>query len=354
MDWFAERLLRWAKVHGRKNLPWQQDSTPYHVWVSEIMLQQTQVKSVINYYERFIKRFPTLSDLANASEHEVLQQWSGLGYYRRARNLHKCAQTIRDEHHGKFPDSLEILKKLPGIGASTAGAILSLGFNSRGTIMDGNVRRVLARIHGITEPVNQSSTERKLWDLAQSHTPHSRHAEYAQAIMDFGATWCTKHDPMCSECTMQTECIAFRIKKVQDLPFSLKRSRPREENLDLLLITDSLGFVLLEQRPPEGLWSSLWLPPHKSKKTPIESLLQGFGLPYNDQIVSRELEKFEHTLSHIKFTVSADVLKLGVKHTELAPNPRIRWCNADNIQDLAVPALTNKLIAAVNSKANLS
>jgi A/G-specific adenine glycosylase len=207
---FSEQILAWFKIHGRKHLPWQLGRTSYRVWVSEIMLQQTQVATVVPYYERFMARFPNVESLACASQDEVLQLWTGLGYYARGRNLHKCAQMIAEEHHGIFPNSVDDLEQLPGIGRSTAGAIISLALNQRATILDGNVKRVLARFHAIEGWPAKTAVSKKLWQVAFEHTPDKDFADYTQAMMDLGATICTRSKPKCSDCPLQLDCSGFR------------------------------------------------------------------------------------------------------------------------------------------------
>src|SRR3990167_8286209 len=197
---FQQLLCQWFDTHGRKNLPWQKNKTPYRVWLSEIMLQQTQVSTAIPYFQRFLTRFPTIKSLANASEDEVLHLWTGLGYYSRARNLYHAAKLVVEKHHGKFPDQLEELEKLPGIGRSTAGAILSIAFEKKATILDGNVKRVLTRLYGITEWVGEKKIIEALWKLAEKYTPAFRCADYTQAIMDLGATLCIRGKPACEKC----------------------------------------------------------------------------------------------------------------------------------------------------------
>ncbi len=218
MDTFAERLLTWYEKHGRHDLPWQRDATPYHVWVSEIMLQQTQVATVIPYYERFVERFPDVRSLADAAIDEVLHHWSGLGYYARARNLHKAARTVCDEFGGQFPPVLEELESLPGVGRSTAGAILSSALGGRAPILDGNVKRVLARYHAIGGWPGRSAVMKTLWEHAEAHTPHERVAEYTQAIMDLGATLCTRSRPACDDCPQRSDCQARALGRQADFP----------------------------------------------------------------------------------------------------------------------------------------
>ena len=255
---FASRLLRWFDEHGRHDLPWQVDVTPYRIWVSEIMLQQTQVRTVIPYFEHFMTRFPSAEALADAPLDEVLHLWSGLGYYARARNLHRAAVRIRDEHGGRLPVSLDALLELPGIGRSTAGAILALAHGLRHPILDGNVKRVLCRHRGITEWPGRGPTLAALWSMAESLTPAARVAAYTQAIMDLGATLCRRTKPACERCPVAGDCVARREGRQDDLPAPRpRRSRPLRKTR-MFLVRDAEGRVLLERRPAEGLWGGLW------------------------------------------------------------------------------------------------
>ncbi len=255
----APRLLPWFRRHGRKDLPWQRDPTPYRVWVSEIMLQQTQVGTVIPYYERFMARFPDVATLAAAPVDEVLHLWSGLGYYARARNLHRAAGQLVAVHGGRFPPDFEAVHALPGVGRSTAGAILALAHGERHAILDGNVRRVLARCFGVDGWPGLPAVEAALWRLAEACTPAAEVAAYTQAIMDLGATLCTRSRPACGLCPLQEGCVARAEGRQAALP--APRPRPRErrrERRHVLVVIRGDASVLLEQRPPEGLWGGLW------------------------------------------------------------------------------------------------
>ena len=255
---FSEQLLRWFDHHGRTNLPWQHDPTPYRVWVSEIMLQQTQVVSVIAYFTRFMLRFPDVRALAAASLDEVLHLWTGLGYYARARNLHRAAQIICDQHQGEFPSSLAAVEALPGIGKSTAGAILALAFNQRQPILDGNVKRVLTRYFAVEGWSGLTAVEKQLWSLADQLTPSARVAPYTQAIMDLGATVCTPKNPACDDCPASSKCQALAQKEVARYPYPKPRKTLPVRQCAMLMITNAVGEVLLEQRPPAGIWGGLW------------------------------------------------------------------------------------------------
>jgi A/G-specific adenine glycosylase len=255
---FAPTLIDWHRHHGRHDLPWQRHKTPYRVWVSEIMLQQTQVATVIGYYGRFMQRFPEVAALAAAPIDEVLHLWSGLGYYSRARNLHRTAQIVVSEHRGEFPGEVQALARLPGIGRSTAAAIVSIAFNRRATILDGNVKRVLARYFAIAGAPTERQVEQALWQYAQSCTPDSQAAVYTQAIMDFGATLCTRREPLCMHCPLQSGCAAFASGRVQELPTPRARANRPTRQVVMLLATNAAGQVLLHRRPPSGIWGGLW------------------------------------------------------------------------------------------------
>ncbi|MCC7490527.1 MAG: A/G-specific adenine glycosylase [Gammaproteobacteria bacterium] len=258
MTGIAPALLAWWDTHGRKDLPWQRNPTPYRVWVSEIMLQQTQVATVERYYERFMAAFPESRALADASEDAVLHAWSGLGYYGRARQLQLAARRVRDEHGGELPMELEALLALPGIGRSTAGAILALAGGQRQPILDGNVKRVLTRLHRIGEPPVTRAVLARLWNIAERETPTDRPGAYAQAIMDLGATLCTRRRPACDRCPLASRCIARRDGIAESLPAAKpRRVRPQRASV-VMLVRLGGARVLLEKRPAAGLWGGLW------------------------------------------------------------------------------------------------
>jgi len=258
---FAERLLRWFDQHGRSGLPWQSPRSPYRVWLSEIMLQQTQVVSVIRYFNAFVARFPDVETLAAADIEEVMRYWAGLGYYARARNLHAAAQRVMQEHAGEFPQSVELLAALPGIGRSTAGAIAAQAYGQRAAILDANVKRVLSRWAGIAGDPASSAVAAKLWQQSEALLPHARLPDYTQALMDLGATLCTARQPSCAQCPLAQDCIALRDSRVAELPGKKpKRLRPARK-APLILASNSAGEILLKLRPPAGIWGALWCPP---------------------------------------------------------------------------------------------
>lgn len=258
---FADRVLAWFDAHGRKDLPWQQAVIPYRVWVSEVMLQQTQVATVIPYFERFVRRFPDPIALADASLDEVLHFWSGLGYYSRARHLHQAAQIVRDEHGGHLPEEIEAVCGLPGVGRSTAGAILSLSLGKPHPILDGNVKRVLARVYAVSGWPGSVGVQRRLWELAEVLTPAMRVGAYNQGMMDLGATVCTRARPACGDCPLCDLCQA----RCSGDPEAFPSSRPRKalplRRTRVLMLRDPSGAVLLQRRPPAGIWGGLWVLP---------------------------------------------------------------------------------------------
>ena len=343
-DWFSNRLLSWAKRHGRKDLPWQRNRSPYRSWIAEIMLQQTQVVTVIDFYNRFLDRFPSVKALAEASQDEVLAHWSGLGYYRRAKHLHQAARLIVEKHYGEVPNSLESLQALPGIGRSTAGAILAGGFDKRGIILDGNVKRVLARFHAIKGDPSQASVSKKLWQLAESHTPRLNCAEYTQAIMDLGATLCTRQKPDCNRCPVQTYCIAHQENQISLYPEQSKRTKLRDENLRLLVIIDPAERVLLQRQPEDGVWGSLWLPPALDKEETVKEALHRLNLDDDLPKDTHKLNPFVHTLTHIRFHVDASVFFTNSTQHESQESAEFIWHPFHDTSSIGIARITSKLL----------
>ncbi len=313
---FSPELLSWFDQHGRKDLPWQTAENQadtlstgvnvYYTWLSEIMLQQTQVATVIDYFNRFIHHFPTIASLASASEDAVLEQWSGLGYYARARNLHKSAQIIIDTYQGIFPDSFDDIVNLPGIGRSTAGAILSIGFNQSHAILDGNVKRVLARYHQVQGHYGQSKTVNKLWELAELHTPNNRNNHYTQAIMDLGATVCTRNNPNCKSCPISTQCLS-NINQTQSAYPNSKPKKIKPTRSIAMLIFIHNNQVYLEKRPDSGIWGGLWsfIECQNSNKV-IQQSIKKFGQPCAK---TKNLDKFKHTFTHYHLHIHPIVIE---------------------------------------------
>ena len=298
---FADTLLQWFDDYGRHDLPWQHEKSPYRVWVSEIMLQQTQVKTVIPYYQRFMERFPQIEDLAIANQDEVLTYWAGLGYYARGRNLHKAAQIIVEQHSGSFPESFEAVLALPGIGRSTAGAILSIAVGQRYPILDGNVKRVLARFDGVRSWPGERKTESQLWQRADALTPEHRFGDYTQAIMDLGATVCTRSKPQCQTCPLQRDCVAFQTESVGQLPVKKPKKEKPTRQAYLLILRNSQGQVWLEKRPPNGIWGGLWsFPQLQTWQECLTKVESHFSNPPS----LLKWEEFRHTFSHYHLLIT--------------------------------------------------
>ncbi|MDE2234311.1 MAG: A/G-specific adenine glycosylase [Gammaproteobacteria bacterium] len=346
----AKRLLRWHRGHGRHDLPWQQRRTPYRVWISEIMLQQTRVSSVIPYYQRFLTRFPDVESLAAADPDEVLHLWSGLGYYARARNLQRTAQRIRDQHAGVFPRDIALLAALPGIGRSTAAAILALAFGERHAILDGNVKRVLARVHAVRGWAGSAAVSKKLWALAERHTPAKNLASYTQAIMDLGATVCTRLRPQCPACPLAAICIARRRGMVSRFPAPRPRKNLPLRQARLLLITCKHR-VLLEKRPPAGVWGGLWgfpeLPADRDATDWCRMHLQ----------VSPQMQSawpvLRHSFTH--FHLDIQPLRLEVPEPACIEDNAARvWYDFNSPARIGLAAPVKKLLAALHKQAGES
>ncbi|WP_028238310.1 A/G-specific adenine glycosylase [Stutzerimonas azotifigens] len=297
---FGQAVLQWYDRHGRKDLPWQQDITPYRVWVSEIMLQQTQVATVLGYFDRFMAALPTVQALAAASEDEVLHLWTGLGYYSRARNLQCTAKLVVEQHGGEFPRDVEALAELPGIGRSTAGAIASLSMGLRAPILDGNVKRVLARYVAQEGYPGEPKVARQLWETAERLTPQQRVNHYTQAMMDLGATLCTRSKPTCLLCPLQQGCRAHQLGREGAFPAPKPRKAlPRKRTL-MPLLTNRDGAVLLYRRPSTGLWGGLWSLPELDDLTGLDPLAARHALRLGER---RELPALTHTFSHFQLAI---------------------------------------------------
>lgn len=319
------RLLAWYDRHGRKNLPWQRARDPYRIWVSEIMLQQTQVSTVIPYYERFLKRFPTVAALARARLDTVLHHWTGLGYYARARNLKQAAAIVVREHAGKFPRDIDAVARLPGIGRSTAGAILAFAFGQRHPILDGNVKRVLTRLHAIDTPINRRETENRLWELAERYTPTTRVADFTQAIMDLGATLCRPRRPECARCPLAHDCRARAGGDPARYPVRAARRTLPVKHTAMLMIRDARGRVLLARRPPAGLWGGLWGFPECESATQARRYCRDvLGL---DVATGRPWPELEHGFSHFRLRIAPIPARLTGSASAVMENTPTVWYN---------------------------
>jgi A/G-specific adenine glycosylase len=340
----SQAVLTWFDQHGRHDLPWQQNITPYRVWVSEIMLQQTQVTTVIPYFQRFMQHLPDVQSLASAPLDSVLHLWTGLGYYARARNLHKTAVIIAEELSGQFPDTLEKLCELPGIGRSTAGAILSLSMQQRGVILDGNVKRVLCRYYAIDQWSGTSAAQKQLWQLAEAATPDIHNSAYTQAMMDLGATVCTRSRPGCQICPLMQDCLAFKHRLTDRLPVSKPRKTLPVKSVYMLMWRDTDGRVLLQQRQSTGIWGGLWSFPECADDSSLQ-----------DWLATRMIEKQQtwpvvrHTFSHYHLDITP-VLVDGQPQPDLADSAGILWYNLDHSdQRIGLAAPVKKLLGQLAS-----
>lgn len=338
---FQSRLLDWFDRHGRKTLPWQHDKTPYRVWVSEIMLQQTQVATVIPYFERFMARFPSVAHLAAANQDEVLHLWTGLGYYARARNLHRAAQVVMAEHAGEFPvHSLDAMAALPGIGLSTAGAIISISTGRRAVILDGNVKRVLTRLHGVEGWPGRTAVQRELWRLAERYTPSERLPDYSQAMMDLGATLCTRGKPSCLICPFADVCIAHARGEERRFPEAKPKKTLPERHTRMLLLCDDDGRVLLEQRPSSGLWGGLWCFPQFDDDSALRDWL---ALHASQACLNPSWQPFTHTFSHFRLHIVPQPAMLGREANSVSEAGRL-WYNPRSPASIGLAAPVKALL----------
>lgn len=343
---FQNCILTWFDSHGRKHLPWQQNKTPYKVWISEIMLQQTQVNTVIPYFERFMQQFPDLMALAKAKEDSVLHLWAGLGYYSRARNLHKAAKMVAEKYHGKFPLTVEGLCELPGIGRSTAGAILSLASDLPAPILDGNVKRVLARFHAVTQPVNEKKVENHLWELATQYTPHKRVADYTQAMMDLGATVCTRGKPACLVCPLMKACAARQQGIADGLPVKKTTGELPVRKATFLVIKKSKK-ILLHKRPASGIWGGLWCLPEIIGQ-PEQKMIQIYcrqqlKVTIKDYSI---LPSFRHTFSHYHLDIFPVVIELKKAPAKVMDGAEQIWYNPSEPHSVGLPKPIQSIMRA--------
>lgn len=339
---FQRAILAWFDWYGRTQLPWQKERTPYRVWISEIMLQQTQVGTVIPYFERFIARFPRVETLAEASLDEVVALWAGLGYYARARNLHRAARLIVEQHGGQLPASLEGLSALPGIGRSTAGAILSLGSGIRAPILDGNVKRVLCRHRGIEGWPGNPHILAQLWKLSETLTPSIRVADYNQAMMDLGATVCTKRNPGCSTCPVGRDCQAFRSGRTDAIPAAKPRRALPVKRCFMLALKNAHGSFYLEKRPDVGVWGGLWSLPEFDREEDVYAWCAKQRIDCSDL---ERLPQRRHTFSHYHLDFVPLVVRAGSGHCRIGEASLGSWFIPGKTVGLPAPIL--KLLAEI-------
>jgi len=351
---YSEKLLSWFDVHGRKNLPWQLDKTPYRVWISEVMLQQTQVATVIPYYEKFMQRFPDVTALADASEDAVLNHWSGLGYYARARNLHKSAKIVRDDYGGQFPDQFEQVLALPGIGRSTAGAILSLALGQHHVILDGNVKRVLTRLFRIRGWSGQVKVQQQMWEKAEQLTPIHRVADYNQAIMDLGATLCVRGKKVnCSLCPFAEQCQAHHADEVSLYPNSKPKKKIPIKRTKMLMICDLDKNILIEKRPPVGIWGGLWSLPQIEHDQEVSAWISHKLLDYGSEELSstQYWREIRHTFSHFHLDITPVLVKIKKKPSNLVMEENATfWYKLGQHQDRGYAAPVMKLLEKLHAE----
>ena len=333
---FHEQLLNWYDMHGRKDLPWQHEITPYHIWLSEIMLQQTQVSTVIPYYLRFITQYGDITALASAKLDDILSLWTGLGYYARARNLHKTANILVKQHHAEMPFSIDELVALPGIGRSTAGAIMALAHHQNHPILDGNVKRVLARYAGVSGWPGKKSVEQKLWEIAESLLPDERIANYTQAQMDLGATICKRNKPLCLQCPLNEDCKAFLLGKTELFPTSKPKKEISIRQTHWLIAQSINGEILLEQRPASGIWGGLWSFPEFDNSTELTFFSQE-KLEVNPEGIQQQ-KQIRHTFTHFKLDITPYLVHSSDIYQKIDHNKIFDWYTIRDALQLGLPA----------------
>lgn len=338
---FSHRLIAWQQSHGRHDLPWQV-SDPYRVWLSEIMLQQTQVDTVMPYYRRFLERFADIAGLAGASQDEVMALWSGLGYYARARNLHAAARQVVEQHGGRFPDDIAAITALPGIGRSTAAAIAVFAFGQRHAILDGNVKRVLCRCFGIDGWPGAAAVEQRLWSLAESLLPEAHLIAYTQGLMDLGATVCRRSRPACPACPFTDTCLAQRQGRQAELPASRARKALPEKSTRMLVLLHA-GSVLLERRPPSGIWGGLWSLPEADPADAVETLVRRLGLSADAGV---DLPALSHTFSHYRLRILPSLVNVERIPPGVASPGQI-WLPLADLPNAALPTPVRRLLQAL-------
>lgn len=342
---FAPRVLAWFDEHGRKSLPWQENKTPYRVWISEIMLQQTQVTTVIPYYHKFMTSFPDVEALANAEQDEVLAHWSGLGYYARARNMHKAANMLVDEFDSEFPQTVEGVCELPGIGRSTAAAILSISRGVQAAILDGNVKRVLGRFHAVPTWPGEKKTENVMWDLAEYYMPSERCGDYTQAMMDLGATLCTRSKPQCLICPLEIDCQARRTPDPTQFPIRKpKKVAKPEKSIQLLVMANAQGQLLLEKRPQTGIWGGLWsLPELATDDSIVLHIEQRFATQVS---AVTPLSSFRHTFSHYHLDISPSHVQIE-DVSMVMEGAKYQWFSQQDALALGLPAPIRSILEKI-------
>ncbi|WP_027777799.1 A/G-specific adenine glycosylase [Paraburkholderia caledonica] len=345
---FAARLIAWQRKHGRHDLPWQNTRNAYRIWLSEIMLQQTQVSTVIPYYAKFLARFPDVAALAAAPVDDVMALWAGLGYYTRARNLHRCAQAVVERHGGAFPASVDELAELPGIGRSTAAAIASFAFGAHATILDGNVKRVLARVFGVEGFPGEKKVENAMWTLAESLLPSNASDDevsaYTQGLMDLGATLCVRGKPDCLRCPFAADCVANLTGRQRELPTARPKKAVPTRRTWMLVLRDG-DAVMLEKRPPSGIWGGLWSLPEAADEAALAVRAREFG---GDGAVS-PLAPLTHVFTHFKLEIEPRLAEFdrGVGALAALRDADTAWVSVSDLDSFGVPAPVRKLLESL-------
>ena len=344
---FSSNLLKWFKTSGRHDLPWQKNVNPYRVWVSEIMLQQTQVKTVVPYFESFMERFPTIDSLSSANIDQVLHLWTGLGYYARARNLHKTSIIIATELDGQFPDTIDELVSLPGIGRSTAGAILALSMNVRASILDGNVKRVLTRFFLVQGWPEQTKVRNQLWEIADRNTPLRNFSQYTQAIMDLGATVCKRSSPECLCCPLKSECKAYNSNQIQNYPTKKPKRLMPTRKVSMYIVKNELGEILLEQRPSKGIWGALYSFPEKLPTAMLNENPESDKKLCSIPALPAEncLSTIRHTFSHFHLEIQPKLVQVSKNEFKLNDSTHRVWYSLEKPASLGLAAPVKKLLA---------
>jgi A/G-specific adenine glycosylase len=342
---FASKVVAWQKRHGRHDLPWQNTRDPYRIWLSEIMLQQTQVAAVLGYFQRFVQRFPDLPSLAVASQEEVMQCWSGLGYYSRARNLHRAAQVVMEQHGGVFPSDLGAIEQLPGIGRSTAAAICAFSFGQRAAILDGNVKRVLARVFAIDGFPGAPTVERQMWNLAEQLLPPAKDiVPYTQGLMDLGATLCSRSKPRCTDCPLQIQCHACQQGRTAELPAPRpKRVRPERE-IAVWIVRSTSG-IWVQQRAPSGIWGGLLSLPEGRSEADGAPEVPAAIVALGQLGVPEQLPSVAHDFTHFRLQLQPWLVDL-VRTSQIVAEPGGRWLSVHDVPGAALPAPIKKLLLA--------
>ncbi|WP_188395653.1 A/G-specific adenine glycosylase [Oxalicibacterium flavum] len=345
---FSQAVIAWQKQHGRHALPWQNTRDAYRVWLSEIMLQQTQVAAVIPYYQRFLETFPTVEALAAAPSEQVMAHWSGLGYYSRARNLHRCAQMVVAEHGGRFPADPGLLEELPGIGRSTAAAISAFSYGTRAAILDGNVKRVFARVFGIDGFPGEKAVENDMWQRAVALLPESGVESYTQGLMDLGATLCTRNRPACPRCPLASRCVAHLTGRTAELPVRKPKKKVPERHAHMFVIAHD-GAILLEQRPPSGIWGGLLSLPERAKESAADELppdIDAVVALHGEAAAVTRLTGFTHVFTHFRLHVTPYRIDLRTRRHGVAQSAQV-WYPVTELAGAPLPAPVKKMLLAL-------